>query len=248
MISLLLVVRFSSLRPVINFCAYYLSSILAGASGCVIASRLANSAARPSVLLLECGGANDHPKDLLAEERFNVAFNSESSLNWNYKTTPQHQLIGQEVDYSRGRGLGGTTAINFCAWTVGPKDDYDEWARRVGDESFGWRNVQRCLKRIENLHPEIPQTRMRRFLDAKIEGMRLPVTQFFADLEKLLILIEDHSSSGPLHLTYGDSWSPELIDLYVAAEQSGLGINKDINSGNPLGEPHSFIRLSVQWY
>jgi choline dehydrogenase-like flavoprotein len=92
-------------------------------------------------------------------------------LNWNYKTTPQKQLIGQEVDYSRGRGLGGTTAINFCAWTVGPKDDYDEWARRVDDKKFGWTNVKKCLKKIEHLHPEIPRPDMKKYLDAQIKGM-----------------------------------------------------------------------------
>jgi choline dehydrogenase-like flavoprotein len=144
---------------------------LAGASGCVVASRLANSASKPSVLLLECGGLNDNPADLLAEARFTVAFDPESGLNWNYKTTPQNQLVGQEVDYSRGKGLGGTTAINFCAWTVGPKDDYDEWARLVGNEKFAWTNVTKCLNRIENLHPEIPRSDMKKYLDAKVEGM-----------------------------------------------------------------------------
>jgi choline dehydrogenase-like flavoprotein len=110
-------------------------------------------------------------------------------LNWNYKTTPQHQLVGQEVDYSRGKGLGGSTAINFCAWTVGPKDDYDEWARMVGDKSFGWENVQKCLKRIENLHPEIPQPQMAKFLDAKIEGMPFVNLPCFSNIDNLLTLL-----------------------------------------------------------
>lgn len=43
------------------------------------------------------------------------------------------------------------------------------------------------------------------------------------------------SRSGPLHITYGSSWVSDLEDIYVAAEQSGLGTNADVNSGNPLG-------------
>jgi choline dehydrogenase-like flavoprotein len=55
-------------------------------------------------------------------------------MNWNYKTVPQTHPAGQEIDYSRGRGLGSSTPINFCGWTVGPNDDYGEWASIVSDE------------------------------------------------------------------------------------------------------------------
>ena len=84
---------------------------------------------------------------------------------------PQHQLAGQTIDYSRGRGLGGSTAINFCGWTVGAQDDFDEYATLVGDDRFGWDNVKRCLQRIERLHPAIPEQDLSRFVNAKAEGM-----------------------------------------------------------------------------
>lgn len=45
----------------------------------------------------------------------------------------------------------------------------------------------------------------------------------------------DHSSVGKLHLTYGDSWLPDVGDIFLAAEQSGLRINKDVNRGDPIG-------------
>jgi choline dehydrogenase-like flavoprotein len=168
-------------------------------------------------------------------------------LNWAYKTTPQHQLRGQEIDYSRGKGLGGTTSINFCAWTVGPRDDYDEWARIAGDEKFGWRNAEKCLRRIENLHPKIPSPDLKSFFGAKLEGKVLSIC--FCDrlstfcsipisdgLNIRLTLYEDHSASGPLHLTYGKAWRHDIGDIFVAAEQSGFGTNEDVNSGNPLGK------------
>lgn len=146
---------------------------VAGPAGSVVASRIANSASRPSVLLLEAGGSNQSSANLSPQERFSLAFSPNSPLNWNYKTTPQNHLNGQEIDYSRGKGLGGSTAINFCGWLVGCRDDYDEWSRRVDDESFDWENVRRCLNKIENLHPEIPDQSMRKYIDAKIEGMHL---------------------------------------------------------------------------
>ena len=147
------------------------NTIPAGASGCVVASRLANSPGRPSVLLLEAGGSNQSTADLSGTERFNLAFSPGSPYNWSYQTTPQHQLAGQTIDYSRGKGLGGSTAINFCGWTVGARDDFDEYAALVGDDRFGWENVKKCLQRIERVHLAIPDERLRKYVNAKAEGM-----------------------------------------------------------------------------
>ncbi|KAK3072952.1 hypothetical protein LTR53_005863 [Teratosphaeriaceae sp. CCFEE 6253] len=186
----------------------------AGPSGCVVASRIANTPAAPSVLLLEAGGDNQSAADLSGAERFNVAFSPGSPYNWNYKTAPQTQLSGQSIDYSRGRGLGGSTAINFCGWTVGSRDDYDEWAAVVGDDRFGWRNVSQCLRRIERLHSDLPVANMRRYVDPDIK---------------------DHGTTGRLDLSYGESWNNDLSDMFDATEQVSLPLNKDINSGDRIG-------------
>ncbi len=111
-----------------------------------------------------------------ANDRFKVAFNHNSFPNWGYKTTPQQHLSGQAVDCSRGKGLGGTTAINYCGWVVGPRDDYDEWEKLVGDDSFKWSNVKRLLDRMSRLHPEIPDPELRKYLDPRAEG---PYSQSF---------------------------------------------------------------------
>jgi choline dehydrogenase-like flavoprotein len=117
------------------------------------------------------------------------------------------------VDYSRGRGLGGTISINFCGWLVGPKDDYEEWARLTGDDDFGRANVKRCLDRIQKLHPEIPVPELREYLKASV----------------------DHSTSGVIDLSYGGPWIPDVGNIFLAAEQIGMRINPDINDGDPIG-------------
>lgn len=110
------------------------------------------------MLLVEAGGPNQDAARQTGAQRFEAAFRPGSSLNWGYRTQPQ-QNGRQEIDYSRGRGLGGSTAINFCGWVVGADDDYDEWARRVGgDEAFAWQNVRRVLRdKVENLHGGVPE-------------------------------------------------------------------------------------------
>lgn len=87
----------------------------AGPSGCALAARLAQSAKRPSVLLLEAGSSNAGAEYLVPADRFTLAF-KEQDMNWGYKTVPQTHLKGQEIDYSRGRGLGGSTAINVSVF------------------------------------------------------------------------------------------------------------------------------------
>jgi choline dehydrogenase-like flavoprotein len=142
-----------------------------------VASRLANAPENPTVLLLEAGGSNQSAADLSGTERFNLAFSPRSPYNWSYQTAPQHQLAGQTIDYSRGKGLGGSTAINFCGWTVGARDDFDEYARLVGDDRFGWKNVRKCLHRIERVHVDIPDHRLRKYVNAKAESMRLSINE-----------------------------------------------------------------------
>ncbi|KAE8443347.1 hypothetical protein EG329_001990 [Mollisiaceae sp. DMI_Dod_QoI] len=184
----------------------------AGASGCVIAARLAQSPKKPSVLLLEAGGKNEDASYLVPADRFTLAF-KEPSLNWGYKTVPQNHLKGQQIDYSRGKGLGGSTAINFSCWVIGADEDFNEWARKVDDDTWNWKNVKQRFKKIESYHVEVPEED-RKYVNPKAE---------------------DHGTDGPLHLSYADPWEKGLTDVFKAAEEVGMGVNPDVNSGNPIG-------------
>lgn len=140
-----------------------------GAAGCVVAARLARSASRPSVLLLEAGGDNKDASYRVPSERFTLAF-TQPSLNWGYKTEPQSHLKGQEIDYSRGKGLGGSTSINFSCWVIGADEDYNEIARITGDEAWSWLNVKQTFKKIENYHVEVPKEH-RHYINPKSSGI-----------------------------------------------------------------------------
>ena len=68
--------------------------------------------------------------------------------DWGYKTVPQEHLQGREIAYSRGKGMGGSSAINFCVFTRGPKADYDQWAHDVDDDAWSWQYALERFKKV----------------------------------------------------------------------------------------------------
>ncbi|KPI42009.1 Alcohol dehydrogenase [acceptor] [Cyphellophora attinorum] len=181
-----------------------------GNAGAVVASRLASSASHPTVLLLEAGGTNEGFEGMSGVKRYQAAFSETSKANWKYKTVPQ---FGREIDYSRGKGLGGSTAINFCGWLVGPRDDWDEFAEIVGDGAFEWKNARECLKRVECLHDTVPED-FREYISPRAE---------------------DHGLNGAVDIAYEKVWHPSVRTVFEAGRQAGYRINPDVNSGDPIG-------------
>ena len=67
----------------------------------MLASRLARSAAKPRVLLVEAGSDNSDPKYQMSTERY-LTHKVAEGYNWGYMSIPQHQLKGRRIDQSRG--------------------------------------------------------------------------------------------------------------------------------------------------
>ncbi|KAI1383045.1 putative GMC oxidoreductase [Hypoxylon trugodes] len=183
-----------------------------GPAGCSLAAELAKSSKKPSVLLIEDGESGSDRSLRVAGQRWTTFTNK--ALNRGYKTTPQEHCGNRELDYSRGHCLGGSSAVNFGVFSIGARDDYDEWARIVGDDAFRWEHIQNRLKRIEILNSSLPAG-----VDAKYAAPKAA----------------DHGSSGPLNVGYAPEWEEDLPEMLDAFQQAGFPLNQDHNSGNPLG-------------
>jgi len=69
--------------------------------------------------------------------------------NYRYETVPQVGLNGRTGYQPRGRGLGGSSAINAMVYIRGCKWDYDNWAA-LGATGWGYDEVLPFFRRAEH--------------------------------------------------------------------------------------------------
>ncbi|KAK8085414.1 hypothetical protein PG997_006685 [Apiospora hydei] len=184
-----------------------------GPAGSALASSLSRTGAKPSVLLLEAGGKNSDPNLRVDGKRWLTFTNEE--MNWGFKTAPQEHCDGRTIDYSGGRGLGGSSAINFGVFTIGARDDYEEWARVAGnDAAFGWNAMQKRFKQLENFSEKRPAH----------------VAEKFAKPD-----MGNHGTDGSLKVGFAAEWEDDVVPMLEVFEKGGFPINPDHNSGDPMG-------------
>lgn len=114
-----------------------------GSAGSAAAGRLAEDGTR-RVCLVEAGGSNDSVR--VKTPGF-MPFIPDAS-NYRYETVPQAGLNGRIGYQPRGRGLGGSSAINAMVYIRGNAFDYDQWAE-LGATGWSYADVLPYFKRSE---------------------------------------------------------------------------------------------------
>lgn len=118
-----------------------------GSAGSVLAARLSEDPA-VTVCLVEAGA---QARDIFVRAPALVAAMVSGRPpihNWAFQTTCQTNLNGRRGFQPRGRGLGGSSAINAMLYLRGHPSDYDGWAA-MGAEGWDWASVLPSFLRAE---------------------------------------------------------------------------------------------------
>jgi choline dehydrogenase-like flavoprotein len=118
----------------------------AGTAGCLLANRLSANG-RYTVALLEAGGSDNYHWVHIPVGYLYCMGNKRT--DWLYKTTKQKGLNGRELNYPRGKVMGGCSSINGMIYMRGQANDYDQW-RQMGNEGWGWDDVLPYFKNMED--------------------------------------------------------------------------------------------------
>ncbi len=118
----------------------------AGSGGSTLAGRLSEDQST-SVALLDAGGKNDNW--VVTTPFALVLMVTKPINNWAFNTVPQKGLNGRIGYQPRGKGLGGSSAINAMVYIRGHRADYDQWAS-LGNPGWSFSDVLPYFKRAED--------------------------------------------------------------------------------------------------
>ncbi len=126
----------------------------AGSAGCVLANRL-SAQKNVTVCLLEAGPVANA---LTIRMPAALTYPIESTIyNWRYTSEPEPHLNNRRLGQARGRGLGGSSAINGMVWVRGNPADYNGW-KDYGLEDWSYADCLPYFKKLETwLGTESPE-------------------------------------------------------------------------------------------
>ncbi|KAM5543788.1 hypothetical protein V8D89_002405 [Ganoderma adspersum] len=130
-----------------------------GVAGCALAARLSENP-KVTVALLEAGNAHiDDPLITTPDGWMRQLFNPE--YDYVYRTVPQKNSKNAVTTptgapdpsfyWTRGKGLGGSSAINFLMWTRPQREEIDA-IEALGNEGWGWAKYFEAAKKVETFH------------------------------------------------------------------------------------------------
>jgi choline dehydrogenase-like flavoprotein len=112
-----------------------------------VASRVAKRFPHYRVLVLEAG------PDAPNENRINIpgmrGQGIASLYDWNLTSTPQPVLNNRQILQSRGKVLGGSSAINLFSWDRAASVEYDVWSS-LGNPGWNWPTMLAMMTKAEN--------------------------------------------------------------------------------------------------
>ncbi|KAJ7443123.1 hypothetical protein FB451DRAFT_1105338 [Mycena latifolia] len=178
-----------------------------GTAGLAVATRLSENPAN-TVIVLEAGSDGFNNPNIANLSISSVQALPGSSVDWNYTSLPLKFASNQIIAETRGKVLGGSSAVNGALFTRPSKIDLDLWESAFGATGWNWNTISAAIKTAEH----------------------------FSATAGLTSILEFHGTSGPIfdsqRTPVGNVWVEGVIPAVVAA---GGTESLDQNGGDPRG-------------
>ena len=121
-----------------------------GTAGSALAARLSQGLPWAQILLIEAGPSAP------GEERINIPGRKGSTIgtvyDWNFTTTAQPSVKNRVFPVTRGKVLGGSSALNLMSWDRASAPEYDAWGA-LGNPGWSWSAMIAAMKKVETFTP-----------------------------------------------------------------------------------------------
>ncbi|KAG7096062.1 hypothetical protein E1B28_006743 [Marasmius oreades] len=193
-----------------------------GLTGLVVATRLSED---PDVTVgvLEAGPQptdNDPIIDIPAMIGRAVG---DPNYDWLTMSTSQPRANDRPILIPRGKGIGGSSMINYLYMIRPTKEEFDR-IEELGNKGWNWESILNYMKKSEDL---------------------TPTSLSVDDQQKYAINTNHdvHGTTGPLQKTLGVVFSEFHADVVESATHLGLPKNLDANAGDLAGISTGFASI-----
>ncbi|KAK4687009.1 hypothetical protein P7C73_g3120, partial [Tremellales sp. Uapishka_1] len=172
-----------------------------GVAGLTLGARLSEWS-NVTVLVIEAGGDGSDVEDKIDIPGYSYLNSlTGTAYDWAYNTVAQVDSLGLTKYWPRGKGLGGSGAINGLFWCRASSTEYDAWAtlNPNAEQTWDWAEVNKYMMKAENF--STPNTTVQEYF-----GMNLNTSA--------------HGSGGPIQAGFSEyifdsvkEWIPTWVSL-----------------------------------